>query len=262
MKAINSLNRIISYFIHLLKAQSNFSIHSPFVFEFVTKVIRNDRILQEYAKIELLREQLLCNQQFINISDFGTGAEKKRKRKISDIARTSLKSNKQARLIHRITQYFNPENILELGTSFGLTTFYIALAVPQSKIISIEGCNEIASIANTHFKSNDLHNIELITGNIDLILTQNLNKMNRLDMVFFDANHTHEATIEYFLMTSAMAHNDTIFIFDDIHWSSGMELAWKQIKALKEVTLSIDLYHMGIVFFKKELSKQDFIIRF
>jgi len=58
------------------------------------------------------------------------------------------------------------------------------------------------------------------------------------------------------------ANNNTIFIFDDIHWSDGMENAWKYIKANTRTTLTIDLFFVGIVFVKSELSKEDFTIRF
>ena len=53
-----------------------------------------------------------------------------------------------------------------------------------------------------------------------------------------------------------------ILIIADIHWSKEMQQAWDTIKNHYQVTLSIDIYQMGIVFFNPEIRKQDYILAY
>jgi predicted O-methyltransferase YrrM len=152
--------------------------------------------------------------------------------------------------------------MVELGTNFGLGTSYLAHASSQPQIITLEGCPETSRIASETFDQLKLKNIKLITGPFDENLPKVVNGLPSVDLVFFDGNHRYEPTLNYFNLFLLKATNQTVFIFHDIHQSQEMERAWQEIIQTQSITLSLDFYRLGVVFFKKELSKQHFILRF
>ncbi len=211
-----------------------------------------------------LRFDLLDCTKEIEVQDFGAGSKvmKSNTRKIKDIAKHSAINEKYGEMLFRLIEYFKPNNILELGTSLGLGTLYLAMPNSKAKIYTIEGCKETAKQASKNFTELNVNNISQIIGNIDIELPKLLDSINKLDFVYFDGNHQKQATMNYFNLCLEKAHNNTIFYFDDIHWSKGMQSAWEEIKKNEKVTLTIDLFFSGIVFLKKELSKENFIIKF
>jgi predicted O-methyltransferase YrrM len=257
---------ITAYFKYLLRSGNEHSIHSPFLFDLYTKVIKDkSENHPDYPALKLLRKELLSSDEEINILDLGAGSRinKSNLRKIKTIAKNAEKPEKFGKLFHRLIRHFQPESLLELGTSLGLTTLYMAKAKPDSRIISFEGCPETAKAAEQNFKKSGAKNIEVILGNIDETLPANLNKFpNCLDYAYFDANHRYEPTVRYFEDCLPYATNDSVFIFDDIYWSDEMTQAWEYIKAHPQVTLTVDLFWIGLVFFRKEQVKENFVLRF
>ena len=249
---------IFKYLKHFFSAHSLDNIHSPFVFNLTTEVIRVNTIFHEFKSIENIRKKLSKNNQKINIQN----SNQIIKKKISYIAKHSAKSPKQAQLLFRLIKYFQPTSMIELGTSLGISAMYQAMAAPQIKLTTIEGNLQLIKIAEKNVQELGLKNIELIHENFDDILPTVVNTINQADYVFFDGNHQKDATINYFNLFLNKMHNETIFIFDDIHWSDGMEEAWELIKSNNRVTVTIDLFFMGIVFFNKQLSKENFKIRY
>ena len=263
--------RAIAYFKYLVVAKSKHGVHSPFVFDLLTKVIHQKGEYYAYEKMERQRQVLLNNPAEIEVTDFGAGRSglqittrviKNKRRKISDIARHSLQPEKYAKLLFRLVNNFQPKQVLELGTSLGVTTLYQNIPIPHAQFITLEGCPNIAAIAQEHFIKFEQKNIKIIVGNFDETLAKALIEMPLLDYVFFDGNHRYEPTIRYFNECMNHIHEGTVFIFDDIHWSKEMEEAWNEIKQDSRVTISIDLFKIGIVFFRKGQVKQDFVLRF
>ena len=239
-------------------------IHSPFVFEFVTEVLMNREERSVYKEIEWLRKRLRSSQEIISYSDPGAGSVTLpvRNRKIGDIAKAASITGKYGKLIYRIVAKYTPETILEIGTSLGISTLYLSEANEKAKVYTLEGAKPVAKIAQANFLGMNALNIQLKAGLFNDSLPETLRELNRVDLVFFDGNHTKVATLDYFYQCLEKAGNQTIFIFDDIHWSGGMEDAWNIIKSNERVSISIDLFRMGIIFFKKGLTRQDFIIRY
>ncbi len=239
-------------------------IHSPFVFEFVTKVLRNREEKPVYAEIDELRKSLQGSQETVSYKDPGAGSATLpvNNRKIADIVKAASISGKYGKLIYRMVEKYTPEIILEIGTSLGLSTLYLAKANEKAKVYTLEGAEPVARLAKDNFNRMNALTIQLKTGLFKDSLPETLSKLKMVDMVFFDGNHTKEASLDYFYQCLEKAGNQTIFIFDDIHWSEGMENAWNIIKTDERVRISIDLFRMGIVFFNKGIAKQDFIIRY
>lgn len=255
------------YFYYYVKAQNGkgHGIHSPFVFDFITHVLNDKKKYDCYSKIESLRKQLLKINTPIEVEDFGAGSAviPFKNRKVKDIANSSLKKKKYAQLLFRIAKYYQSKNIVELGTSFGISTSYLASANVDPKVLTFEGSHNIAKIALKSFGQLGLKNIHLIEGDFKETLSINESKIETTDLLFVDGNHRKKATLEYFDFFFKKSTTQSIFIFDDIHWSPEMEEAWKLIQQNNSVTLTIDLFFIGIVFFSPDFKeKQHFTVRF
>lgn len=250
------------YLLHFLFARNThgFGVHSPFMYNFTRFVLYERHRYYAFESIEKVRLVLMKDMRELNVIDYGTGTS--RKRTVADIARKSLKSPKQAQLFFRIANSLKVQNVLELGTSLGLTTSYLASSSKYIKCISLEGCPEIAQVAQTNFDKLGIKNIKLVTGNIDDTLAQVLLESKPLDLIFIDANHRSEAVLRYFEQCISKVHKDTILIVDDIYWSLDMEHAWDTIKMHSLVSSTIDIFQMGIVFFNSDLHKVHYKMRF
>lgn len=239
--------------------------HSPFVFEFITKVLNDGKRYPAYDTVEKLRKQLIENTSEIQVEDFGAGSgiDKSNKRKIASIAKNAAKPKKYGQLLYRIAKHYQSSVVLELGTSLGITAAYLSLANPAAQVITMEGSPSIASLARQNFKSLQLGNTTLVEGNFDKTLPALLNSISSIDLLFLDGNHRLQPTLNYFRQVLPRINNDSIVILDDIHWSAEMEEAWKLCMGNEQVTLSIDLFFIGILIFRKEIKeKQHFSIRF
>ena len=240
-------------------------IHSPFVFHFTKDVLNDNRSFYCFETIEALREELRQNQTVLTVEDFGAGSNftKFKQRSVSSIAASALKTKKFSQLLFRMVNYYQPKTILELGTSLGITTSYLTCAKSDAKVITMEGSHAIASVAKQNFSQLGIQNVQLIEGNFDVTLSHTLQNLSSIDFAFVDGNHRKEPTLAYFQQLLQKQNEHSIFVFDDIHWSEEMEEAWNEIKSHAEITLTIDLFFIGLVFFRKEnKAKQHFVIRF
>jgi predicted O-methyltransferase YrrM len=240
-------------------------VHSPFVYEFIEKVLNDKKQYACYTTIENRRTELLHNSNEIEVEDFGAGSSviKTNTRVVKKIAASSLKPKKYSQLLFRMVQHYQPAVVVELGTSFGITASYLAEGNKNAQVFTCEGAKNIAAIAQQTFNVLQLQNINLKQGDFAVTLPLLLQQVQKIDFVFIDGNHRKEPTLAYFEQLLANAHGQTIFIFDDIHWSAGMETAWAEIKAHEKVTLTIDLFFIGIVCINPAIKvKQHFTIRF
>lgn len=240
-------------------------IHSPFIFSFITKVLNDNTAYTSYSQVELLRKQLLDDHTVLTIEDFGAGSvmDKSNRRTVSSIAKNAAKPKKFGQLLFRMVKYYQPRVVLELGTSLGITTSYFAAANPGAVITTLEGAKEVAAVARKNFTALSLQPISIVEGDFDVVLSPVLSDMQSVDFCFVDGNHRREPTERYFQQLLPLTHNDSIIIFDDIHWSREMEEAWATIRNHPAVRCSVDLFFIGIVFFRQEFhEKQHFNIRF
>ena len=218
----------------------------------------------DFKEIEKIRKNLLKEHFLVAPSSFGatsTVHPDSQKVKASVIAKKGLTSPKISRLLTRLIEYNNSKTILELGTSFGLNTLYLANK-KNSKVITFEGSKDIADVARTNFEHFQKDNIELLLGNIDETLPKFLNARISIDFAYIDANHRYKPTIAYFESIIKRMHEDSILVLDDIYWSKEMTRAWNEIKHHPQVTHSVDLFSIGIVFFKHDLVKTNYRLMF
>ena len=256
--------KFLYYYLTASNAKGH-GVHSPFVFEFIKNVLLDKKVYDCYSSIEDCREGLLSNKELIEVEDFGAGSSltPSSRRKVNAILRSSVKSKKYGQLLFRMVQYYQPAVLLELGTSLGITSSYLSFGNPSAKLFTCEGAASIAAIAQKNFDSMHLDNIEIIKGDFTKTLPSLLANLKKIDFVFVDGNHRKSSTINYFHQLLDHSNATSIFVMDDIHWSSEMEEAWLHIQNHPAVTLTIDLFFIGIVFFNPDFKvKQHFTIRF
>ncbi|WP_240737402.1 O-methyltransferase [Hymenobacter metallicola] len=240
-------------------------MHSPFVFGLYAHVINHDGLFAAYEPIEARRQELLRDDTVITVRDFGAGSHTGagRQRSIRSIAHAAAKPRQFGQLLFRLVNHFQPRTILELGTSLGLTTAYLAAADSRARVVTFEGCPATAAVAQQTFQTLQLQNIQLVEGNLDETLAPTLATLpGPLDFAFFDGNHRYEPTVRYFEQCLPYRTNHSVFVLDDIHWSAEMERAWATVKAHPEVRLTVDLFFIGLVFFRQNQPKQHFALRF
>ncbi len=264
MKHLFILGQYLKY---LLTAQSGkgHGVHSPFVYDFITKVLRAADEDDNLTKVHHFRNSLLHRTESVEVLDLGAGShlDSSQTRKVSDIARMAGRTPKFGRVLFHIVRYYQPSVVVELGTSLGIGTSYMAAAYPEARIHTLEGSPAVASLASSHFQSLALSNIQQHVGNFDQLLLPLLHQLGTIDLLFIDGNHSYEPTKRYFEQALAHIHPHSILIFDDIHWSKGMQQAWQEICDHPSVTLSIDLFFVGLVFFRPDFhQKQHFTIRY
>lgn len=253
------LFRIYHFIIHRLTSTNTFGhgVQSPFLFRFIQNVLYDKNSYYQFRKIEELRTELLKeNNTSLTLTDYGTGSKKKNT--ISNIAKKSLKNERNAQMLFKAVHFVQATTVLELGTSLGITTAYIASPPACKQCTTLEGSKEVAELATKNLQKLALKNIKIVCGNIDDTLHTVLNDKQPLDFVFFDANHRKEPTLNYFKQCVELIHDKSVFVFDDIYWSSEMYEAWKTIKKHRAVTATFDLYNMGIVFFNPHFPKKNY----
>lgn len=247
-----------AYLRYRSKSVTKHGVHSPFVFDLVTKTLPVDHTNYGDFTAEKWRAECLANENSINVTDFGTGTSGPRK--ISTIAKRAAKSPKQGRLLYRLVKRFQPTTILELGTSLGISAQYMREGAPEARFISIEGCPETARLAQEGMKKNNV-SIDIRVGDFTAVLTGVLDELKTIDFVYIDGNHRRQPTLDYFRLIRQYAHNETVIIFDDIHWSLEMEEAWRTICEDETVHVTLDVFHFGIVILRPEQVKEHFVLR-
>ena len=264
----NNFQLAWKFLIYLLTSSNGkgHGVHSPFVFDFIVHVLRSKQVnVQGFSQIESKRKELENSNLVLDMLDLGAGSSKgkKNQRTVSSIAKRAAKPSRFARLFYRIIRYYQIDSVLELGTSLGLTTRYLSVAEPRHGVVSIEGAPAIAEFTSKNLDEEGIRNTTILTGDFKDLLPGALASLKGSKLVFFDGNHQYQPTLDYFHAALAVKSEADIHIFDDIHWSKDMEKAWAEIRNNENVSCTIDLFFIGIVFFRKEFKeKLDFSIRF
>ncbi len=255
------LYQIVQYIKFIFKSTNQHGVHSPFVYDLITKCFYDKTKYGAYKNILNYKKELLKNNSKIKVTDLGAGSNvmKQNERSVSIIAKNAGTTYKRAKLLYRLTNYFKPNTVLELGTSLGIATHAISLGNPKAKITTIEGCPNTSVFAENNFKNQQLSDIVIFTGNFN----NEIKKLtsNTYNLIFFDGNHQKEATLQYFETLLQTANNNSVFIFDDIYWSKDMTEAWEIIKQHPKITVTIDTFFWGFAFLRNEQVKEHFTIR-
>lgn len=258
------MHQLISFINHWLNEVNAHSLQAPFIYNLYTSYIQKDKNKDDFEAIEKIRKKLIHSNQKVNPVMWGAPSTVHRndtKVSVSSIAKRGLTKPKISRLLNRLIEFNNSKKVVELGTSFGLNSLYMAQN-SSVELTTFEGSKDIADIALTNFEFFEKENIKLITGNIDEELPKFTNARINLDFAYLDANHRYKPTISYFNQILKRMSDNSIMVLDDIYWSKEMTEAWYTIKEHPQVTHTIDLFDVGIVFFKPDLVKTHYRLMF
>ena len=274
MKKNAYLYRVSTWLKHYLTAWNTGGegVHSPYLFEWVRMVMSDKHAYRVWEDIESVRARMLVSDQVVEFVDYGSGVGRKGEgakgeKRVKDIAKGSLARAKYAQMLFRLVNWLGHQlreenrglTIVELGTSLGVTTAYLAGVDTRDKVYTYEGCEAVAKIAKENWNVLGMNNISCLVGPIDA--EQLRGDLGYIDVAFVDANHTYEASMKYFDVLAQKVHEKSVVVMDDIHHSEEMERAWKEICADERVTSTIDLYQMGLVFFDKHYWKRNYRMR-
>ncbi|MEY2830647.1 MAG: hypothetical protein RIQ33_2505 [Bacteroidota bacterium] len=255
--------KIKAYLQYRLKAVDEHGIHSPFVFDLLTKVIKSEKHFYAFDEIKHVKKQLANSAESITQVEFGAGSHKlnSTEKKISALAKTVSIPTSQGELLFKLVEYFQPKSILELGTCIGISTLYLSLENKNRPVYTIEANPDSAKLAQKLFKQLECNQINSFIGTFEEKLDEVLQQMKQIDFAFIDGNHRYEPTINYYKKILPYIHENSILIFHDIHWSEGIQQAWEEIKNDDAVSISVDVFSMGFIFFRKGILKQHFVVR-
>ena len=247
---------------HYLKKTTRKDIKSTFLSDLLDATINSPTSFYAFDKINAQRQNLAQNRSLVDEIDFGQKSRLKNKqRTVNSIYKSSSISTKNGELLFKIINHLKSQSIIELGTCLGVSTMYFASPNKQNKVYTFEGNTARSKIARNTFKQLKLQNIELLEGDIDITLSSKIQELETIDFVFFDANHSYEATLKYYELLKPLHNANTLFVFDDIYWSTGMTQAWNEINSDKTNTITISSSSMGFVFFKQNEHKKHYYLK-
>lgn len=252
--------RLKSYVNWWLLAKGVHSIHSPFLFRFYKEVVLENRPFYSFPILDTLIATVKADTTKGNYQPFGSKKGQVYSTTRGHLAQKFTKPKAIQEMLFRAVNFLQPKTIIELGTSLGLTTLYLASAKKEAKVYTFEGDTQSLKWAQDLFKEQKMNNVEAVLGDIDQTLPQILAEVAP-DFVFIDANHTYQATLQYFEWMKSKAALNALLVFDDIYWSPDMARAWAQIKKDSASTLTLDFYHTGWVFLRKNQSPQHFKLK-
>ncbi len=263
---MGKIKLLIKYFVYRIRRRGakGHGIHSPFVFQFSREVLNSRVKYPEYRDIDLYRRSLYGKNQFIRVSGHGAGSNvfKSANRRVRDIARRSSTGPAACRLLFRLARYFRAPVIVELGTSLGMAAFCLSRGGQEGKVYSVEACPEQLEVAGNELARFDVDNVDLILGEFGKKLPGLMKKLERVDLVYLDGDHREESVLWQFNQCAGKAGHRSIFIIGDIHWSPGMERAWGRICRDPRISCTIDLFFVGLVFFREGMAKQHYVLKY
>lgn len=257
-----NLQQAIDFLKYRLNAKNRHGIHSPFVYRLLDEVIYDFRAKSVYHDIEKLRAELLEYTREIPLDDrdgesINTGKTIKIKSCVG-----KLKSTLVLQLIYRLVEELKPLNIIEYGSSLGISTAYLAKAAPQARIIHIDENKETASITAEILRKLNIQNVELHIGDLVASFPLFLKDIPQLDVVLIQSAKRRENILNNFKCCLPRLSNNSMMVFENIYQNKEMKEAWNEIKSHPEITVTLDLFQVGLVFIRRAQAKEDFTIRF
>lgn len=257
------LHSIFAYFSHLIKSFHLHGIHSPFIFKLEKKCLRDSSFKEDYISLSRFRESVHSSKASLYIKDYGAGSRvfKSNNRQVKHILKHNCSTVKDAQLLYRLCAYLKVNQVLELGTSLGIAAHAMAKARPRAQITTIEGSPEVYEFAKNALQNEGVKNVNFVKSTFKEFFEKQISKPVIYDLIYIDGHHDGTATLSYFESILDKIHNDTVVVFDDIYWSIDMTRTWNQICQHTQVTASVDCFHIGMVFFRKEQLQERFYVK-
>lgn len=259
----NLAHRIRETFAFYRRAQTKYQLHSPFIFGLADAVLEDRRLFYAYRDVEAVREAMINSKTMLSVTDFGTGADKQpgteQTKVLGQLVRRAASSPEQGRRLFRLVNWAQPTTMLELGTGAGVGAMYMAAAAREAKFVSLEGSAALAGVSRANLDLLGLKKTQIISGAFEKTLPEALSLLSSVDFIYIDGNHRTAPTLQYFEQCLPFAHDRTVFVFDDIHWSPEMSEAWRQLQTHPRTTLTVDLYDLALVFINPDFKEKQHV---
>ena len=247
-----------SYVNFIFSATNQHGVHSPFVYQLVTKCFYNRKNRPEYRKIGEYRKDVFQEKQQLHIQPNCSTFFKANTYKISKLAKIYAPSWKRSKFLTRLTNYLNCKSVLEIGTQMGIRTSCFA-SHKNCDVITIDNCEETQKIAREKLKKHHFSTIKFCLQ--EFTQQEILVDQKKIDCIYIGNTRKKQSTLHLFEEALKKVHNDSVILIEGLHWSKDMNQAWKEIKENKQVSVTIDTFYLGLVFFRKEQAKEHFKIR-
>lgn len=258
--------RLISkdYLSFLLRAKTRHGTHSPFIYQMVDQVIYDRSVPACASNIEGSRHTLLQDDRRIDIADQDdrSASLAGKLEKVKHIARYTLLQPRYAQLLYRIASCYGPGNLLEIGSSLGITTAYLASSRPENTVYTIEECRPLSATAAEVLRDNQCGNVALITGNFENTLPELSEDPGKFGFVYISGRYSPDTTLRYFELLLPFVTEDAVVVIEKMYRNNDMKAVWSAIQQHAQVTVTVDLFRIGLIFFKKGQAKEHFSIRF
>ncbi len=252
--------RIRLYIYYLIKGKSRYYIHSPFVYDFCRFVLLKKTTSKNKQTIDEIKSYYHNHNLPLELEELGAGKKTTYVISTSDYLTRTAVTDKYGSLLQHIIEYYKIECVIETGTALGISAAWMAQANTSPQIHTIDGNRDLCTAAEKMFSNFNLNKVHTYHGTIIQTLPKLYSLIGDKTMIYLDAHHTGEASIEYFNMLKPFLRKDSVLVLDDINYSKDMHQAWKEIISDSSVTLSINLFRMGVIFFNPALSKQEFYL--
>ena len=247
------------YIVYRLKARGVRKVHSPFLYAFYQEVMsfKGDPTTK---RIDKHLDDIRQSSEPIQISGFGAGSRKRKTpNTIGQVAKRSGTSKRWGRFLYKLAQR-SQGPVIELGTNLGIGTAYLASGT-NHMVYTVEGCSNLSTFAKDSLTRLELTNVDFLTAAIQDINWYDVLKGKSPGLVYIDADHTFDATVAFYSIFKNLINDQSVIVIDDINWSDEMRNAWQEIVKDDKITLSVDLFFKGLLFFDPALSKQNIILK-
>lgn len=215
---------------------------------------------EDNETIQALIHELSQDKRSIQVADFGAGSKfLKKERKISSILKISSSKGKYARLFYRLSAFYKPKKIVELGTSLGIGTIHFSMGNPDAEVTTVEACPETAKTAQENFDKTGAKNVQLVNKTFEDFLKED--NLPQYDLIFIDGHHDGIAILRYVDLLEKHIHDNTFIILDDIRWSNSMFSSWEKLKNDERFNVSIDFFRMGMLLKRPGQRKEHFVLK-
>lgn len=220
----------VGYVKYLWRRKSEYGIHSPFVYEFMRKVLNDSGSNRDYDTIYRIG-RLLDKRKYIR-----------------------YQLRKQSRLLYRMVRYFEPDSVVSFGHITALNAAAMALGHMQTKVYLEQSESFLETL-------NSMGVVNVILIQPEEFDSEHFKRLNT-GFVFFGRDSFEGDTWDYLADCLSHKTSDSVFVFEGIHRDRDIEEAWEEIKANEDVSVTFDLYCIGVVFFREGIEKQDFVLKY
>ncbi len=265
MAIVKQLRTLPLYFNYFLNVTDQHSLQAPFIFNLYTNLIQGIKNNNGIEEIEVIRKSFLKDHTKIRGIDLGAGSRVTKSgydKTVAMIAKHGISSKKDCIFLSELVKRIQPKTSIELGTSLGIATAYLANSIKHGSIFTFEGNEALVQKSKYVFHLVNCENVHLIKGDIDDMLPGQLTQLDKVDFAIIDANHTYRALLRYFDLLKVKMGDSGVMVIDDIRWSVEMYSGWKKLILDEAVTTSIEFLNKGVLMFKKRIQKQHYILSY